>query len=219
MHMFNKKFMVPHITRIVVFSFSLVVLISSCQKEINMDPGGQNGGGTGNNNNIIGDWDYVGMTAGTNATVVVPSPVGEVKAITTSGYKTKSNTGTVKITATDFILTGVGYSIDTTMTVKTYMNGLLISNQDMPFTMTAPPTNSTNPYTRINNDSISVTGAFGVADPNGSTPTGPVKMKIGWSGDTLLLRVDTSFTQSVNQGGMAGTLTAAANGVTKLKRR
>ncbi|HEY6505260.1 MAG TPA: hypothetical protein VIZ28_14900 [Chitinophagaceae bacterium] len=205
----------------ILFSFSIVLFLASCQKEISIDLGSQNGGGggTGNNNNIIGDWDYVGMTATTNSSVTVPSPAGELKAVTVSGYTTKNNTGTVNITATEFIFTGMGYTIDTMSNVKTYLNGLLIGDQDVPFTMTSPPTNNTSPYTRINNDSLTVSGSFGINNPSGLTPPGPHGIKIGWSGDTLLLRMVTSFTQSITQGGTSGTLDATLNGIIKLKRR
>jgi hypothetical protein len=204
----------------VILLFS-VVLVTSCQKELSIDLGSQNGGGggTGTNRNIVGDWNFVGMTATTNSTVTVSSPLGELKSITVSGYITKNNAGTVKITSSDFITTGLGYSIDTTMNVKTYMNGLLLDNTDMPFALDSPPVSNTSPYTRINADSITVTGAFGAPNPSGATPTGPVGIRIAWSGDTLLLKVASSFTQSISQAGVPGTLVGSVTGITKLKRR
>ena len=89
----------------------------------------------------------------------------------------------------------------------------------MPFVLTVAPATTTNPYTRINDDSLSVIGTLGVATPTGAAPTGPVGMKISWSGDTLLLKIVTSFTQNVSQGGDPGVLTGFVNGVAKLTKR
>lgn len=201
--------------------FSLTVFLSSCQKEVDFqnqnDPGNPGGGGTGNHN-ITGDWNFVGIAAHTNSTVTVSAGGDQIRAVTVSDYISQNNAGTVKITASDFISTGVGYVIDTTMNSKTYINGVLFDDSDFPFDETVPPTNSTTPYTRINNDSLTVIGPFGAPDPSGSTPTGPVGIKISWSGDTLLLKVKSSFTQTVTQGGVPGTLTGTVIGITKLKR-
>lgn len=199
----------------------VVIFLASCQKEISIGLGSQgNGGGTGGNNtSIIGNWNFVGMVAHTNSTVSVTAGGDQLKTITTSDYITENNVGTVQITASQFITNGMAYSIDTTMNVKTYLNGVLFDDMDMPFVMSAPATSSTSPYTRINNDSLTVTGAFGVPDPSGSTPTGPVGIRIGWSGDTLLLKVASSFTQTVIQGGVPATVTGSVMGITKLKRQ
>jgi hypothetical protein len=137
-----------------------------------------------------------------------------------SDYVTQNNTGTVKITSNQFISSGLGYSIDTTMNEKTYQDGVLFDDSDFPFVVSVPASGSTSPYTRINTDSITTTGALGVAaDPSGTTPTGLVGAKLSWSGDTLLMHVNTSFTQSITQGGIPGTITGSVDGITKLKRR
>ena len=201
--------------RFFLSAVALMVVLVSCQKEIDSGVGG----GNGSNKNIIGDWDFVGMTASTNATVTVPSPLGETKVVTTSAYRTENNTGTVKITGTEFIYNNFGYSIDTVMNVKTYMAGLLIDNTNMPFAITSPPLSDTTTYTKISSDSLNVNGFAGVPDPTGMMPTGPVGVKIGWSGDTLLLKVQTTISQNINQGGVNATLSGSVNGVTKLKRR
>ena len=201
---------------------TLIILFTSCQKEVNYannnNPG--NTGGTGNSNDIVGDYDFVGLAAHTNSTVTV-SELGQViKSVTVSDYVSQNNIGTVKITSGQFISSGLGYSIDTTMNVKTYQDNVLFDDSDFPFVISVPASNTTSPYSRITADSISVTGALGVApDPSGSTPTGPVGVKLSWSGDTLLLHVNTSFTQSVTQGGIPGTITGSVNGITKLKKR
>ena len=190
---------------------SAVLSLTSCKKEKDtLDPG---------TNSIIGDYNFVGNTASTYSSVTVSSYGSELRAVTVSDYITQNNVGTAKITASDIIFIGVGYSIDTTENVKTYEDGVLSDDFDLPYVLTAPPTGSTNPYTRINNDSLTVIGALGAPNPSGVTPTGPVGVKISWSGDTLLLKIVSSFTQNISQGGVPGTLTGFVNGVAKLKKR
>src|SRR6266496_2739864 len=177
-------------TKLLLLS-SLIIVFTSCQKEVDFQTrnssGGTGGtGGTGNTNDIVGD------------------------------YVTKSNIGTVKITSNQFITTGLGYSIDTVMNVKTYIDNVLFDDSDVPFVALVPSSSSTSPYVRISADSITVTGAMGVSpDPSGNTPTGPVGVKLSWSGDTLLLKVNSSFTQSITQGGVPGVITGSVNGITR----
>jgi len=86
--------------------------------------------------------------------------------------------------------------------------------------MSYPASNSTTSYTKINGDSITVVGAVGApSNPSGATPTGPVGVKLSWAGDTLLMKVSSSISQTISQGGASGLLTGTVEGVTKLKRR
>jgi len=211
-------------TKLLLLS-SLIIVFTSCQKEVDFQTrnssGGTGGtGGTGNTNDIVGDYDFVGMVAHTHSTVTVNAQGQQLKAITISDYVTKSNIGTVKITSNQFITTGLGYSIDTVMNVKTYIDNVLFDDSDVPFVASVPSSSSTSPYVRISADSITVTGALGVSpDPSGNTPTGPVGVKLSWSGDTLLLKVNSSFTQSISQGGVPGIISGSVNGITRLKKR
>jgi hypothetical protein len=205
---------------------ALLLVFSSCQKEVSFDdpivPGGNgNGGGSGGNNtnNIVGDYDYVGMTAHTLSTVNVSQAGQNMKTVTVSDYNTKDNIGTVKITSNQMISTGVGYSIDTTMNNKTYLDGLLIDDSDFPFQVTSPASGSTSTYVRNSADSVTTTGALGFPDPSGNMPTGSVGAKLSWHGDTLYMKVSTSFTQTITQGGVPATITGSVTGITKLKKR
>jgi hypothetical protein len=205
---------------------SLIVFLVSCQKEVSFGPGGGGtggsgtGGGTGNTNNIVSDYDFVGMVAHTKSTVTVNTAGSELKTITVSDYVTENNIGTVKITSNQFISTNLGYSIDTIMNTKTYIDNVLFDDSDFPFVVSTPPTSSTSAYVRVSADSITVTGAIGTSpNPTGNTPTGPVGVKLSWSGDTLLMKVNTSFTQTITQGGVPATLEGSVNGITKLKKR
>ena len=203
---------------------SLAILFTACQKEIsyatdNTSNGSGGTGGTGNTNNVEGDYDFVAMSAHTESSITVDASGSEIKAVTISDYVTKENTGTMKITPDQFISSNIGYSIDTIVNIKTYLDNVLFDDSDVPFVGTTPPTNGTTPYVRNSADSITTTGFMGIpSDPSGAIPAGPVGLKLSWSGDTLLLKVNTSFTQSVSQGGVPATMIASVKGTFKLKK-
>lgn len=199
--------------------------ITSCQKDADDLLGGNSnnqGGGSNNNTGIVGDYNFINVTAHTVAEVSVTDGGVNLKSITTSDYITKNNVGTMKITATDLVGTGIGYSVDTVMNVKTYLDGVLFDDSQFPFTGTYPPSNSTSPYVKNTNDSITVTGAMGV--PSGGTtggtiPTGPIGFKYKWSADTLILTTNTITNQSIVQGGVPATVKSSANVTMKLKKK
>lgn len=203
---------------------SLAIVFTACQKEVDYATGNNTSntggtGGTGNTNNIEGEYDFVGMTAHTVSSITVDASGSEIKAVTTSDYVTKENTGTMKITSDEFISTNLAYSIDTIVNVKTYLDNVLFDDSDVPYAESAPPSSTTTPYVRNGADSITATGAMGIpSDPSGAIPTGQAGFKLSWSGDTLLLNTNTSFTQSVSQNGVPGTMVASINGTFKLKK-
>ena len=196
---------------------SFIVTLASCQKEINYTVPNASALPS---NNIVGDYDFVGLTAHTESAVTVTDQGQTIKSVTVSDYITKNNVGTARITSNQVIGTGIGYSIDTTVNVKTYINNILTEQLDVLFVATVPPTNTISPYIQITADSITVTGDFGtLPDPSGNVPTGPIGLKLSWSGDTLFLKMNSTFTQTVTQNGVPGVSTVTAVGVTKLKRR
>jgi len=207
--------------------FTLAIAFTACQKEVDYatsttssGTGGTSGNGnTNSTSNIEGVYDFIGMSAHTESAITVSAQGSEVKAVTVSDYITKDNTGTVKITSDQFISTDLSYSIDTTVNVKTYLDNVLFDDSDVPYTGSVPLTSDSSPYVRNSTDSITATGFLGVpSDPSGTIPTGPVGLKLSWSGDTLLMKVNTSFTQSVTQSGVPGTMVASVNGTFKLKK-
>ncbi|HLG38434.1 MAG TPA: hypothetical protein VI461_02160 [Chitinophagaceae bacterium] len=207
---------------------SLIIVFVSCQKEASFEngggPGGPGGGGGtgggGNTSNIVGDYDFVGIVAHTKSTVTVNAAGQELKTITISDYASESNSGTVKITSNQFIGTDLAYSIDTTMNAKTYVDNVLLDDSDFPFVFSVPPTSSTSSYVRVSSDSITVTGTIGTApDPSGTPPTGPIGVKLSWSGDTLLMKMSATVTQTIDQGGVPATVVGSVIGTTKLKKR
>jgi len=198
-------------------TLSFILVLASCQKEINFVLPNAS---AIPDNNIAGDYDFLGLTAHTESSVTVTEQGQTIKTVTVGDYVTKNNVGTAKITLSQFIGNGIGYSIDTTVTVTKYVNNVATERMEVAFVGTLPPTNTISPYIQITADSVTVTGDFGVLpDPSGNTPTGPVGLKLSWSGDTLLLKENSTFTQTVTQNGVPGVVTSTAIGVTKLKKR
>jgi hypothetical protein len=203
---------------------SLAIVFTACQKEVDYATGNNTGntggtGGTGNAGNIEGDYDFVGMTAHTVSAITVNASGSEIKAVTTSDYVTKENTGRMKITSDQFISTNLAYSIDTVVNVKTYLDNVLFDDSDVPYAQSTPPSSSTTPYVRNSADSITATGPLGIpSDPSGAIPTGEAGFKLSWSGDTLVLKTNTSVTQSISQNGVPATAVSSVIGTFKLKK-
>ncbi len=124
------------------------------------------------------------MQAHTQSTVTVNESGHELKTVTVTDYLTHDNVGTITITSNQMNSTGLGYSIDTVLNVKTYVDNALIDNTDIPFSASAPVPSNTSSYVRNSSDSITITGALGVPDPSGNIPTGDTGAKLAWSGDT-----------------------------------
>src|SRR5215467_5036572 len=88
---------------------TLILFFTSCQKEVNYANNNSpaNSGGTGNTSDIVGDYDFVGLSAHTQSTVTVTELGQEVKTVTVSDYASQNNAGTVTITSGQFISTGL----------------------------------------------------------------------------------------------------------------
>lgn len=223
------------ITKLLLFGF--VIVFTACQKDKDSARRNTSGntGGTGSTTNIEGDYDFVGMVAYTESSVTVNRAGTEIKAVTVMDYATKNNIGTMKITSDQLIDTNLAYSIDTIFNVKTYWDNVLVDDSNFSSVGSTPPTSNISTYVRNSADSITVTRAPGVVSdlfnaipipPAPQISTGfanfaPEKMgvKLSWSGDTLLLKVNSRYSQSVSQfGGAPGTLVGSVNGMIRLKK-
>lgn len=213
---------------LVILNCFLVLILISCQKEVENQfdnngngtgNGGGPGGGTGNTQGIIGDYNFVGIEGVTQSTITVSSFGQELKAVSDGGYISTNNVGTAKITSNQIIFAGMGYEIDTTIHVVSYVNGSVFDDTHEPYQTSVPPSNDTMTYTRVNADSITLTG--GDIVPTGSVPItqGPIGARTSWSGDTLFLRVNQTINTSISQGGVPGQLQGKLSGVIKLKKR
>jgi hypothetical protein len=200
------------------------VIVSSCQKEISFSNESNTGGNS--NSSLAGDWKFVGMN-GSVETVISATQAGmEMKAVAFASYIAKNCTGTVTFTATEFNYSNLAYDVDTTINLKVYVGGLLLSNTDEPFAFNSPPTTNSADYVRNNSDSITLSNL--PIDPNIPTmpgggpvpvlPSGPFGARILWMGDTLSLKVSNSFSTTVTQNGVPARFDAGFSSMIKLVR-
>ena len=139
------------------------MLLTACQKEVDLQDLGGSGTGTGTNNAVItGNWNFAGLSAKTNVAISVSQAGHDVKAVTTSEYSSQNNIGTLTITNNQFIFVGIGHTVNGAANVKAYLNGILFDNTDEPFDEITPPADNTLDYVRNNNDSLSFTNAVAI---------------------------------------------------------
>ena len=146
--------------------FCSVIYLSSCKKDSSDTP---------INNNLIGNYTFVSMTANTESTVILNDGSTIDKTVTKSNYTTINNTGTLVIDANNITSTGLSYSVDTTAMAVFYEDGELIDSLEIPFTATVPTGSATSEYKLISSDSlyfpkgsIFVQGNFSQSKPVGS---------------------------------------------------
>lgn len=193
------------------------ILLSSCSKGNDDDSGGGN-----ENPALIGDWRFLGMTLLAETTLEATDGVDTEKMRTWYGYHSKNNTGTVKIDATQFTMTGIGYSVDTTIHTDFYMNGTLEDATEDPFQAILAPYNGTVPYKAIGTDSIFFEKGFLTVDPSisGGAPlaTQAIGSRISWSNDTMLLKTSYLVKGVDNSNGYPIQMQTKLSQVVKLKK-
>jgi hypothetical protein len=199
------------------------ILFYSCATEYSREGVNTTPPATGGNNatSILGDYDFVGIAANTNTTINATQGPAQLKSIATTSYTSNNNSGTVRITGSEFIFSDIAYSIHTTVKTQSFLNGVPVGVTDVPFDIDSPVTGDTEGYTKNSEDSITfpnpifiTTSAF-----NGNIDPTPMGTKLSWSGDTLYLKVIYSFTGDVSQNGIAGTFIGNLDGIIKLKKK
>ena len=200
---------------------SIVILVSSCQKEVDyVDLGGNNnnpGNGNPSGKSIIGNWKFVRMLLNMHIKDVTDDGMLNLETIMDGGFVSFNEKGTLQIDASKMTGNGISYSVDTVFKAAFYSNGSLDDEMSMPWKYDAPVSNSSSQYQKISDDSIAVQG--GVVDldvPSGSTPIQPSGMKVSWSGDTLLLTTQVNKTETSNAGGVSSQTTYNLKQVVKL---
>jgi len=204
-----------------IFSFSL--LLVSCQKEVNFQfDNGNSGNGNNNNSNIVGEYSFLGVKSEGMSSVEVVDAGSTLKSLTTFAYTSFDNQGFVKISSSKITFSKVGYELDTLMNNKTYIDGSLFADTDVPFTFSYPASSPdvSSDYKKNSADSITLTGQTFFADPNaGTSGNQPVGVKIVWSSDTLRLYMRSIVNSPVSQGGVTGTLTGDMKSILILKKK
>jgi hypothetical protein len=198
-----------------LYAAAFGILLSSCSKSNNDDNGNQNPA-------LIGDWKFLGMTLLAETTLEATDGVDTEKLSTWYGYHSKNNTGTVKIDATQFAMTGVGYSVDTTVHNDYYSNGTLVDATEDPFQAILAPYSGTVPYKAIGTDSVFFEQGFLTVDPSisGGAPlaTQAIGSRISWSNDTMLLKTSYLVKSVDNSNGYPIQMQTKLSQVVKLKK-
>lgn len=199
----------------------ILLLFFSCQKEVNLQDENPEPAPPDNDKKIVGTWNFSGISGDVDATITFTLGSDELKTINRGGFVSSSNAGTIEITDSQFIANGVTYTIDTVMTMETYLNGTRTDSAASDFDYVFPPSNTTSNYTDNGNDSLTVDNNFVLpTDPTGGgNAPERVGLKVDWAGDTLLLRLSSPYGGSTNQGGIPGVIDARLNGVMKLTKR
>lgn len=207
---------------LLIFSFSLILV--SCQKEVDFQfENGNSGNGNNNSNNsIVGDYTFLGVKSEGTSSVEAVQPGITLKSFSSFAYESFDNRGTIKITSSKITFSQVGYEIDTVMNTKTYMDGSLLIDMDVPLTMSYPVSSPdvSADYKKNSTDSITLSGDTFFADPNtGVTGNQPIGAKIVWSSDTLRLYMTTRINTPITQNGVTGTLTGNMKSVLVLEKK
>lgn len=164
---------------------------------------------TSSNNNLIGTYKFVSVTASTISTQTVSDGVTVDKTVTFSDYTTKNNTGTLVIDDKNITSTDLSYTVDTTARVYSYENDNLIDSFESDFQIDVPASSATSGYKVVSNDSIYVTsGSMFFNGSNSSTDPAGIRYKI--EGDKLHIYGGKTQTTQQNQSGYIVTQKAEA---------
>jgi hypothetical protein len=217
--------------RLSVAAFITLLVFSACQKERSFQndadqqpgTGGPSGpgSGTGTAAAIKGDWKFINNVVKTHVTVEVNDAGQNMKSTTESNYTTENNGGTLTITDNQFLFKGITYAANSTAHSKTWLNGLLVNEIDLPFNAATPPTDYTFDYVRNSADSITfpngsslMPGAPGSAGPM----TGPLGARISVTAGVLTVNAIMNNKSTIDQGGTPAAITMLAESLMKFSR-
>lgn len=127
-------------------SMTIVFFLISCKKESST---------TGNSTDPLkGSWKFLTMTAHTKVTSKYTDGGIANTEIATSDYTTYNGVGIISFSDGTVTAQGIGYSVDASVFASFYADGVFIDSLSIPFSATAPPTNSSGQYKIIGTDSI-----------------------------------------------------------------
>ncbi len=185
---------------------ALILLTAvSCSKEKSIDTG-NGGNGNGSAVNLQGSWKFISLNGTLNEIASFNLAGDDLRVESFFTLASKNPVGIYRITSTDFNGEGIGYDFTGISVIKAFENGVLQSENTIPFNENVPATNTTSKYKVIGTDSIYFeTGAPG--DPNGNA--GGCRFKL--EGKKLSLFQKTDTTVVTDQGGIKTTETQKAN--------
>lgn len=171
-------------------------IFTSCQKEIS---GLLEDTNTQQKIELEGNYKFVSVEANTNVSNEITDGSDVLKAVTVTAYRSQNNAGTVKLDATTLTLTGVTYSIDTTLKVYNYLNGTLTDSLESPLQVTLPPSNFSNSFNRVSNDSLYFPSGFIMVN-NTPLPSTGAGVKLHTAGNLLYMDLTQSQEGIQDQG-------------------
>jgi hypothetical protein len=203
----------------------------SCQKEASVElpnnspgnSGGNNSNGSGGSSNgsEIGTWKFISMHSTTSQAVETKIGSETVKDVTTSDYITENNTGTLKFDGSNCTMTGIGYSVNTTVTATEYTNGVAGTSFQSPMSVVLSPTDGTAPYKKIGTDSLYfATGAMSTVGTSGTVQSLPAGYKLRYYGsDSMTMSTVYDDVQLTVVSGISAKITSHAVVVSSLKKQ
>jgi hypothetical protein len=153
---------------------------------------------------LSGNYKFVSISAETESEMKYSESGIQYKDVTTSKYTSIDNKGTVKITADAMESVGIGYTISSTATVKSYEDGELVYTFDSPFNYTLPSSSSTAKYKQVGADSITYEGTSFIG---GTSQTSGGGSKFYIDGNKLIFKGTSSKVSTQNLQGIIITRT------------
>ena len=100
---------------------------------------------------LPGTWIFLGATVHSQTTA---DEGGGVTLMSTTNLVTKNNVGTISFKTDSMVVSGLGYSVDTSIIAYFYYNHVLYDSVQQPLNYTIQPTSANAKYSVIGSDSL-----------------------------------------------------------------
>lgn len=184
----------------------------SCSKKNDASPG--------DSSSLVGNYNFLYMSAATSSTSSESAAGQSVKTITYTNYKTTDNTGTVSFTKDSASTSNLGYTASTNAMSYVYENNVLTDSIEMPFDEVVPPTSSITKYDVFGKDSIYMHQGLMSGLSTGTTATYPSGGRYSFKGDTLFITM--KFSQNLpnqSSGGVTVSSSVSINATIAMKKQ
>lgn len=177
----------------------------------------------GTNNDIIGAYDFISLSAATKSTSTANIAGENSTTITRSNYTTTDNEGVFTISKDKATFSNFSYAINSKAEAWIYINGVQQGpKMEMPFDFMLPQMNSESPIRIISKDSIYFEKgmmALAEAGPGGEIESQASGCKYSISNDTLVFFGTTRQVKSLQDMGFTMNINSEASFVIKYKRK
>lgn len=136
----------------------IAMVFFSCQKEMSVDTINNSGGNNNNGNDPVpleGNWSFLNLYMNFSSSASTRENGVEVKFVTACETTSINNKGDMSFASDKFTATKLGYSIDDTVYVTTYIMGIPQPEvEKIEFGGDVPPYSASGKYQKIGNDSL-----------------------------------------------------------------